>query len=251
MHSLEFNQGEHKTMLSLKSAINFTIPKIGFQSTEGLAITSSDLKPSPDAYPGRGKDKSDEEARSPALSIVVGNPSNSSSSSSSSNMPDPMLDLDRLPLPLPPISFEGRCIVRVERNRHHSPLARAFLPYYLFDDAGRQYLVITGNRQLVEAAQSQLQLSILSPSLPARALPPNIFSVATTDGVPAGRIHLFGNKLTLLPVQEDKEKEKEKEKERVSKGSGRVSRFGSKRVPVPVVLQFVEIKGVAQPQSQP
>jgi hypothetical protein len=235
-------------MLSVKPVANFTMPKIGFGFGSPFRASSN---PSPNLD----------------LSGRSGNKANSASAAlfgdgDSNNRPDPLLDLDRLPLPLPPGTFEGRCIVRIERNRHHSPLARAFLPYYLFDDAGRQYLVITGNRQLCEAAQFQFQLPIVSPSPSFRALAPNIFTVATTDGLPAGRLHLFGNKLVLLASEEqeqeqevesgrgenEQEQEQAKEKKRVSKGSGRVGRFSTK--PVPVVLRFVEVKEVAQPQPQ-
>jgi hypothetical protein len=254
-------QGEYKAMLALKPVTNLIAPQIQLGSGSPLrASIGPNLRSNSGFYLNLSGGKAKGSAASADLFGGGGG-------GGSSNRPDPLLDLDRVPLPLPPISFEGRAIVRVERNRHYSPLARAFLPYYLFDDTERQYLVITGNRQLCEAAQFQFQLPIVPKS--ARALPPNIFSVATTDGVPAGRLYLFGNKLTLLATQEDqdqeqeqavessggsREKAKEKAKAQASKGSGsgRVGWFGLKRVPVPVpiVLRFVEIKGIAQPQPQ-
>jgi hypothetical protein len=88
-------------------------------------------------------------------------------------------DYDRLPLPLPPLSFDGIAIVRVERNRHRSPLARARLPYYMFDSEGRSYLVLAASHAATAGQKRTL------------------FRVATLDGLPAGKIAIFDKKLEL------------------------------------------------------
>jgi hypothetical protein len=123
------------------------------------------------------------------------------------------LDFDRLPLPQPPLSFDGKPIVRIERNHHRSPLARAFLPYYLVDDKGRHYLVLAGShRQSPQPFQFQSQIAT------------NLFFVATTDRMPAGKILIFGNKLRLVatPSAEDT--------------------ANAQPEPKPVILQFVEVE---------